>query len=329
MMQGRFCACAVLWSRNKPMECYDAPRCGDEKDYGMAYAVGDTGDDSLVLQRALSELQATTSNFAASCIRDAGVRAQYARDIHAVSHEFVAEVRAGRLTAKAAAEQVNVLRNRIMDLSRLRSNPTGCAYAMRLKGQGRTLAELTEKYAGRLFRKPFAALSEAQQAAVYFEIVSAGGRADPAVMGLSKTLGKIGRRLFTPVRQRVERWLRLLPIPRTALRCGPCWLNCSSRASCRITTTETLRAAQVGAVELADILRDEVAPAFMGNLSGLNPVPEMECWSESEVRERGRAAMVHSRGLWQRLLRRLRADPLRHPALQERCRILLGLLRII
>ena len=196
MMLGRFSVCAALWSRNKPMECYDAPHCDNEKGDGMANAVTDTGDDSLVLQRALSELQATASNFAASCIRDAGVRAQYARDIHAVSHEFVAEVRAGRLTAKAAAEQVNVLRNRIMDLSRLRSSPTGRAYAMRLKGQGRTLAELTEKYAGRLFRKPFAALSEAQQAAVYFEIVSAGGRADPAVMGLSKTLGKIGRRLF-------------------------------------------------------------------------------------------------------------------------------------
>lgn len=92
---------------------------------------------------------------------------------------------------------------------------------------------------------------------------------------------------------------------------------------------ETLRAAQIGAVELADILRDEVAPAFMGNLSGLNPVPEMEGWSENEVRERVDAARQRSRGLGQRLLRRLRADPLRHPALQERYRILLGLLRII
>jgi hypothetical protein len=92
---------------------------------------------------------------------------------------------------------------------------------------------------------------------------------------------------------------------------------------------ETLRAAQIGAVELADILRDEVAPAFMGNLSGLNPVPEMEGWSENEVRERVRAAMMRSRGWGQRLFRSLRADPLRHPALQERYRILLGLLRII
>jgi len=89
---------------------------------------------------------------------------------------------------------------------------------------------------------------------------------------------------------------------------------------------ETLRAEPVGAAELADILRDEVAPAFMGNLSGLNPVPEMEGWSENEVRERVGAAMERSRGLGQRLLRRLSADPLRHPALQERYRIVRGLL---
>lgn len=89
---------------------------------------------------------------------------------------------------------------------------------------------------------------------------------------------------------------------------------------------ETLRAAQVGAEELADILRDEVAPAFMGNLSGLNPLPEMEGWSENEVRERVVAAMERSRGLGQRLLRRLRPDPLRHPALLERYRIVRGLL---
>lgn len=102
----------------------------------------------------------------------------------------------GRMSARTAAEQVNALRNQILDLARLRSSPTGRAYAMRLKQQGKTLGELGEKYASRLFRKPFATLSEAEQAAVCAEVVAAGGRADPAVMALSSTLGKIGRRLF-------------------------------------------------------------------------------------------------------------------------------------
>lgn len=102
----------------------------------------------------------------------------------------------GRMSARTAAEQVNALRNQILDLARLRSSPTGRAYAMRLKQQGKTLGELGEKYAIRLFRKPFATLSEAEQAAVNAEVVATGGRADPAVMALSSTLGKIGRRLF-------------------------------------------------------------------------------------------------------------------------------------
>jgi hypothetical protein len=156
----------------------------------------DTADDRLVLDRALAELQAPASNFAASCIRDTRVRAQYAQDIQAVSREFTAAVQAGRLSAKTAAEKVNALRNQVMDLARLRSSPTGRTYAMRLQQQGKTLGELGKKYAGRLFKKPFAALSEAEQTTVCAEIVTAGGRTDPAVMAMSSTLGKIGRRLF-------------------------------------------------------------------------------------------------------------------------------------
>lgn len=162
----------------------------------MAQPIVVDNDDRLALQRALTGLQASASNFAATCIRDFRVRAQYAKDIQAVSREFADAVRTGRLSAKAAAEQVNTLRNQIMDLTRLRSSPTGRAYAMRLKQQGKTLGELAEKYAVRLFQKPFSRLSESQQSAVYAEIVVAGGRADPAVMALSRTLGTIGRRLF-------------------------------------------------------------------------------------------------------------------------------------
>ncbi|WP_374401741.1 hypothetical protein [Niveibacterium sp.] len=153
-------------------------------------------EELLSLKRALAELQATASNFAAMCIKDARVRTQYAQDIQSVSREFTEAVTTGRMSARSAAEQVNALRNQIMDLSRLRSSPVGRAYATSLKQQGRTLAELTEKYAVRLFQKPFSALTEAQQASVYAEMVAAGGRADPAVMALSRTLGKVGRRIF-------------------------------------------------------------------------------------------------------------------------------------
>lgn len=162
----------------------------------MPQADTDKTNDHIAMQHALAELQASASNFATSCVRDARVRAQYALDVQAVSREFTDAVRAGRLSGETAAVQVNELRNQIMDLARLRSSPTGRAYAMKLKQRGRTLTELGERYADRLFQKPFAVLSEAQKTAVYAEIVGAGGRADPIVMALSRTLGRIGRRLF-------------------------------------------------------------------------------------------------------------------------------------
>jgi hypothetical protein len=81
---------------------------------------------------------------------------------------------------------------------------------------------------------------------------------------------------------------------------------------------ETLRASKLPSSEVLNVLRGEVAPAFMANLSGLNPVPAMEDWSEDEVREKVLAALSGSQGLVQRLLRPLRKDPLQHPVLQAR-----------
>lgn len=152
--------------------------------------------DQAMLDTALAELQATASNFAYSCIRDARARAEYLRDIGRVSAEYREAVFAKRMTARQAAEQVQELRNHLMDLARMRSSAIGKAYAQRLKQQGRTMAELTEKYAVKLFGRAFGELDEAKQAAVYVEIVESAGRADPKVVALARKVGKVGQRLF-------------------------------------------------------------------------------------------------------------------------------------
>lgn len=118
------------------------------------------------------------------------------RDITATSNEYRNLIQAGKMTARDAAEQASLLRNNIMDLTRLRSSPVGRAYAMKLKRYGRSMAELTEKYAQRKYRKAFEALSESQRAKIYLEIVKSAGRPDPTVAKLAQKLGKIGRRLF-------------------------------------------------------------------------------------------------------------------------------------
>lgn len=80
----------------------------------------------------------------------------------------------------------------------------------------------------------------------------------------------------------------------------------------------TLKASRLGPDELLHILRVEVSPAFMANLSVFNPVPAMECWSESEVREKIFALRHTPQKFVQRLLHPLRRDPLRHPVLRAR-----------
>lgn len=152
--------------------------------------------ERLALQKALDALQSTAQNFAASCIRDASVRMQYLRDIAAASAEFRQAVASGSMEASEAAQRVNLLRNQIMEFSRLRSSPTGRAYASSLKREGLTLGALTEKYARKFFQKPFGTLSPEKQARVYLEIVSSAGRPDPRIVELARLLGKVGQRII-------------------------------------------------------------------------------------------------------------------------------------
>jgi len=152
--------------------------------------------DNRALEEALAGLQGTASQFGATCINDARARLQYARDIAAVPGELRAAINAGRVSVGDAAAQAVALRNRIMELARRRSSPTARAYAMRLKREGRSVSELSEKYAQRLYGDPFSALSERRQASVFKEIIQASSRPDEGVMRLAKQLGRAGRRLL-------------------------------------------------------------------------------------------------------------------------------------
>jgi hypothetical protein len=152
--------------------------------------------DKRALEEALAGLQGTASQFGATCINDARARLQYARDIAAVPGELRAAIDAGRISVSDAAAQASALRNRIMELARRRSSPTARAYAMRLKREGRSVSELSEKYAKRLYDSLFSALSEQRQASVFKEIIQASGRPDEGVMRLAQQLGRAGRRLL-------------------------------------------------------------------------------------------------------------------------------------
>lgn len=165
-------------------------------DLVQARGAGQRANGDVVLSTSVAELQATAYNFASACIHESRVRAQYVRDIQAMSREYLEAVGSGRLAARDAAAQVNVLRNQILDLARLRSSPVGRAFASKLKPTGRSMLELTEKYAQRIFQRGFGALTEAEQASVFAEIVASAGRGDPRVIALARSLGKAGKRIL-------------------------------------------------------------------------------------------------------------------------------------
>ncbi|MFE8102027.1 hypothetical protein RBA71_11065 [Brenneria goodwinii] len=165
---------------------------------GFTYpaVAGGMRNDRRAFATALASLQGTAANFAAHCIKEARVREQYLRDIHNMSVEFTQAVNSGAMTPQEASIQANRMRNEILELSRLKSSPVGRAYAKSLKKSGRTMAELAEQYATRLYQTSFTSLSESQQAAVYKEIVQSAGRDRGAATSLAKGLGVAGKRIL-------------------------------------------------------------------------------------------------------------------------------------
>lgn len=141
-------------------------------------------------------LEAEGLNFSVRFINDSGVRKQYLRNIKAVSEEYIWRVNAGSLSAKTAAQEVNLIRNQIMEASRLKLSDVSLAYSISKKETGKTLAELLEIYASEKFKLPFDQLNISQQNNVYLEIVQSGGRARAKVNVLARNLSRLGRGLI-------------------------------------------------------------------------------------------------------------------------------------
>ena len=148
------------------------------------------------LHEALEALQATAAHFGTTGQTDARVRMEYQAMTRKAAQDLLAAVQRGEMTPAQAAEQAQTLRNSAMEMMRARTSPTMLAYAKSLKEQGKTLAELCEKYAGELYAKPFAKLGEAEQAAVWLRIIQKSGQPNAAVSRQAMGLRYAGRALF-------------------------------------------------------------------------------------------------------------------------------------
>ncbi len=148
------------------------------------------------LEKSLSMLESDALNFAVRFINDSKVRKQYMSNIKNLSAEYRQRVKMGALTPKAAAEEVNLLRNDILRADRLKLSEVGVSYSEKLKLTGYTLSNRMEYYANKLFKLPFNELTVSQQNQVYLEIVQGGGRSFKTTNILARRLSRLGRGLL-------------------------------------------------------------------------------------------------------------------------------------
>jgi hypothetical protein len=154
----------------------------------------ETGSESA--EDAIQQMESAAVNFATRTINDARVREGYVADARKYATELFQDLRAKRITKAQAAERANLIRNQLLDASRLKSSDVGTAVAERLKQTGKTLGQLQEHYAAKMFQKTFTDLTAVEQNRVYLKIVGSSARPNQAVTRGARVLGKAGRGLI-------------------------------------------------------------------------------------------------------------------------------------
>lgn len=145
------------------------------------------------LNRALANLQVESTNFGLRFIKDARVRFDYMHQTKRLATEFSTRVAKGEITPREAAEQVNLLRNEIMEAQRMKSSDIGRALAVKLKTNGLSVDELCEKYALRFYERSFEDLDQHAKNRVYLEIVESSGRSRISVNKSALKFSRLGR----------------------------------------------------------------------------------------------------------------------------------------
>ncbi len=147
-------------------------------------------------EEAIRQLEVTALNIAYQANNIASVRSAYTRRAQEISSSLRAAYRNGEMSAKAAAQAAQEMRNMLLDLQRQRSTALGRALAERIKAKGIPLDALLDGKAQRLFGRPFAELQGAERTTAYLEVVESAGRANPKYVTQAARVGAAGRALF-------------------------------------------------------------------------------------------------------------------------------------
>ncbi len=148
---------------------------------------------SIELRSALSGFESAAMNFGVRFIPDAMVRAEYNAKAKQLSTEILREVSSGKVSVAEGAKKASEMRNILMDALRGKTSEIAQAYSIRQKAVGKTLQELEEKYAKKMFGRSFQTLSDSQKSKIWREVVFASGRPQLKASKLAKTLGVAGK----------------------------------------------------------------------------------------------------------------------------------------
>ena len=146
-----------------------------------------------VLNKSLHQLEVAANNFGIRFINDESARYKYNKLAKQMAEDILHEVYSGEITPLQGAEKAQIARNVIMEQIRKITSDIGKAKAQALKQYGRSLKELEEKYAVKLFGKSFKALSGEERNQVWLTIVARSGKPDEAVNMKVRKFGRAGR----------------------------------------------------------------------------------------------------------------------------------------
>jgi len=149
--------------------------------------------DDESLSQALESLEGAALKFSVDVISDAKQRDNYNRNVRRVKDEVLAQVKAGNVTVKEAAEFCYEARNKIMAQVRAKTSVHGLAVAQARKTIPAKLESiLNEKSIGKYGGK-FAALDAGRKKSIYYEIVESSARPATQFNTLNKALNVSGK----------------------------------------------------------------------------------------------------------------------------------------
>ena len=157
------------------------------------FAVGQEHQLPSPLKLARDEFEAAGARFATDAIHDARLRELYRANIQRISREVQAEVDAGRVSVVEGAKFCQRMRNQIMEETRVASSAQGRAYAESKKRVGLSLEELLDKYARKVFGRPFSVLSDTERSQAFYAVVASAGRDRVNVTAETRRLRILGR----------------------------------------------------------------------------------------------------------------------------------------